>query len=111
MFEPIYILYALIILVGIVYARNKKNVLISLVASFIALNLLNLDFIQANYSMQFVSIFIYELVNVFLSFIILTLTFNFSKMATDGVTTIVELLVSIGLVYLYIFTAGFLLSL
>ncbi len=110
MFEPINLLYVLLMYIGVVIAKKNRNTMLSLVLSFVILNIMNLDLIRDNYSTQFVFIFIYELVNIFISFVVLNLVYNFSKMRRDGLVTIVELLVSFGLVYLYVYSSNWMLS-
>ena len=110
MFEPMFLVYMLILYLGIVMAKKNKTTVISLVLSFVVLNMMNMDLIRDNYSTQFVFIFIYELVNIFVSFVVLNLLYNFSKMKSGGLLTITELLISLGLVYLYAYTSNVMLS-
>lgn len=110
MFKPIFLLYALLICISITSAKKNRKLLISVVASFIVLNLMNMDFIAANYATKFISIFIYEIVNVFISYVLLLITYNLSKLEKDALSFIVEVLVSIGLVLIYAYFAALILN-
>ena len=108
--EPNNLLYILIIYLGIVMAKRNKNTIISLIIAFLTVNLMNLDLIRDNYAMQFMFIVIYEIANVIISFIALNLVYNYAEMRPTGITTLVEILVSIWLVFIYAYTSAWMLT-
>ncbi len=110
MFKPVYILYAIMLYIAIVSAKKNKKLTISLVASIFALNLVNLEFITTNFATKFLPIFIAEVVSIFISYIALLLTYNFSKMEMDKLSFIVEVLVSIGLILMYAYVGSILVN-
>ena len=110
LFQPIYLVYILVLYVFIVSARNNKNIIRSLIGGFIVMNVMNLDVIKDKFVTGFLSIIIFELVNLFISFIVLQLTYNFSNMNRNAILFVIELIISAVLVYIYYLTSVFFLS-
>lgn len=110
MFNPINIVYVLILFAAIVNGRNSKSIIRGLIGVFIVMNVMHLDLLRDTYATKFVGILVYELVNLMVSFIALQLSYNFSNMSKSKIIIAVELLISCGLVYLFYFTAGLLIA-
>ncbi len=89
-------IYMVIMYFAIAFARKKVEIKISLFGAFVIATLTNLGNIG---TLNFLPTVIYEVVMFMLSFIVLGLTYNFTKMSKLGY--LVEILVAIGLVYAY----------
>ncbi len=89
-------LYMVILYLSIVFARRNCSTAISLLGAFIVATLTKLGSIGA---MQLLPTVIYEAVMLVISYVVLHLVYNFTKMSRLGF--IVEIIASIALVYIY----------
>lgn len=89
-------IYIVILYFAIVFARAKREIKISLFGAFVIATLTELGPIG---TLNFLPTVIYEVVMFAVSFLVLGLTYNFTKMSKLGY--VVEILVAIGLVYAY----------
>ena len=107
MFKPVYILYMLLMYIMINNAFANKNIMRSFLTSILLLNLVNLEIIRDVYSAKFVSVFVMEAVVIFISYVVLLLTYNMSK-SEMKLAPLFEILVSVGLILLYAYAGSFL---
>ena len=89
-------IYMVILYFAIVFARSKREIKISLFGAFVVATLTELGPIG---TLNFLPTVIYEVVMFAISFVVMGLTYNFTKMSKLGY--ILEVLVAIGLVYIY----------
>lgn len=106
-----YIIYSLIIYAFFVLGRQYRDVYRSTIVAFIIGNVINLEFVLINFSTQFVAILIFELVNLFLSYILSKLIEAIANMGNKVVLFIFEIGISFGLCYLFYFANSLLLTL
>ena len=89
-------LYMVILYLSIVFARRNCSKSISILGAFIVATLTKLASIGA---MLLLPTVIYEAVMLVISYVVLQLVYNFTKMSRLGF--IVEIIASIALVYIY----------